>query len=70
MITPRLTEHSLDVLFAAGLLCEVCEMRVATQKAQWSATDLCASCAEAEPQPEDERDRQDAPAAPGETHHR
>lgn len=44
-----LTAATADTLFAAHLLCEVCEDRPWTQRATWHATLVCASCAEGEP---------------------
>jgi hypothetical protein len=45
-------ETQLDVLFAAGLLCEVCEERPWTQRAVWHHARICADCAIDEPNPE------------------
>jgi hypothetical protein len=49
------TEAQLDVLWAAGALCEVCEQRVWTQRARWCDARVCAACAENEPEPDSHR---------------
>lgn len=39
-------------LFAADLLCHVCEDVPWTQRARWCDALICANCAEGEPEPE------------------
>ena len=43
----------LDTLFAAGLLCDVCEERPWTQTARTCDAHICADCAEGEPDEDD-----------------
>jgi hypothetical protein len=46
-------ERTLDTLFEAHLLCQVCEERPWTQRAQWHPALVCAACAEGEPPPDE-----------------
>jgi hypothetical protein len=43
-------EPTLDVLFDAHLLCEVCQARPWTQPARYVEALVCAGCAEGEPE--------------------
>ena len=47
-------EHHMNLLFGAKLLCQVCEARAWTQRARWCAALICESCAEGEPEPDEE----------------
>ena len=55
-MTTALIRHDphLNTLFTAHLLCQVCDERPWTQRAQWHPALICQSCAEGEPPPEDE----------------
>lgn len=44
----------LDILFAAQLLCLICQERPWTQHARWHDALVCADCASGEPNPNDE----------------
>lgn len=47
-------EAHLGLLFDAGLLCEVCQEVVWTQRARWCDALICGDCAQGEPEPEEE----------------
>jgi hypothetical protein len=46
----------LATLYTAGLLCQVCEDTPWTQQARYCDALVCATCAEGEPEPDDEHD--------------
>lgn len=46
----------LDTLFAAHLLCAICQERPWTQPARWHDALICEGCAEGEPCPDDDPD--------------
>jgi hypothetical protein len=54
-MTTALLPHDphLDTLFAARLLCDVCQRQPWTQLAQFCTALLCADCAQGEPEPEE-----------------
>jgi hypothetical protein len=54
-MTTALVLHDalLDTLFAANLLCEVCEQAPWTQTGRWCPALLCAGCATCEPEPDE-----------------
>jgi hypothetical protein len=51
---PMVRGTHLDTLWAAYLLCDICQERPWTTRGLWHDVVLCADCAEGEPQWEDE----------------